>query len=156
MPGTQRYPLYETLFAQATDVETQTMLKMEEFALKYPPLPYMVLVESKSIVDEFYGTSKRSGRVYDTFRIPVKPLVEPEEAGLTAFAVDWTRNSIFHIAAGALESLKIAPKIGDIIEFDGDRFEVKMTRRWKESRVGETNSYLVYEFITAVESRDWE
>ena len=156
MSEAQRYTSYETLFAQTEDIETQSVLKMEEFALKYPPLQYGVLVEAKSIVDDFYGTSKRGGRVYNDFMIPIKPLVDPEEAGLTAFAVDWTRNAVFHVAKGALEALKIVPKMGDVIEFDGDRFEVKLARRWKESRVGETNSYLVYEFITAVESKDWE
>jgi hypothetical protein len=151
----QRYTSYNTLITSDVDIETMSELTQEYYNTHFPPIPYLVFIEERSIVNEVYGTSKKTERSYDTYRIPINALVTPEEMGLTAFSIDVTRDSVFHSSKGLFEKLKIVPKIGDVIFFDNDYFDLKVVRRLERSKVAQTNAYLEYEFIGTVDQRDW-
>lgn len=158
MSAEQRYAQYATPLTSAADIETLAELMAERYRMTYPKLEYGVLLlgAGESIVDEFYGTSKRGERKYRTYRLPLKANVAPEEMGLTAYAIDVTRNVVFHAAAPILERLEIVPKPGDVVSYDGDLYEVNTARRWMESRVGQTEYFSEHELITTKQQRDFE
>lgn len=152
----QRYTAYDTVIAGNKEIETLADLTLEYYSLHYPLLEYRVLDHDETIIDDFYGTSKRADRVYKVHKLPMNPNVSPEEMGLTAFSIDVTRTIVFHAAAAAFNRLNCTPKEGDVILFDGDLYEVNVARRLKESRVAKTNAYLELEFLTTIAQKDFQ
>lgn len=154
----QRYATYATPMTHSEDIETLAELVAERYRNSFPKLEYGVLLlgDGESIVDDFYGTSRRSERKYASFKFPIRANVSPEEMGMTAYAIDVTRQVVFHAAAPILEKLELVPKPGDIVVYDGDIYEVNIARRWMESRVGQTEYFTVVELITTKAPRDFE
>ena len=151
----QRHTHHGTLFVTEREIETNAELVLEYYSLHFPELEYRELLIAESEVDEFYQTSKRADRVFKRHLIHMNPNPSPEEMGLTAYAIDLTRASVFHAPKPAFERLNLIPKPGDEIFYDGDRYEIATPRRLQESRVAKTNVYLEYEFITAIKRGDW-
>lgn len=151
----QRYATYATPLTSAVEIETLADLVMERHTLCFPEFEYGSLVLDESIVDDFYGTSKRGERVYRTYWLPMKANVSPEEMGMSVYSLDVTRQTVFHAAAPILERLELIPKEGDIVMFDGDIYELQIARRWMESRVGQTEYYTIIELITTKAPRDF-
>ena len=153
----QRYTKYATPMTSAEDIETLAGLVVERHVNCYPELEYgsLLLGEGESIVDDFYGTSKRGERMYRTYKFSIRANVSAEEMGMTVYAIDVTRQTVFHAAEPLLEKLELVPKIGDVVVFDGDLYEVNVARRWMESRVGQTEYYTIIELITTKAPRDF-
>ena len=151
----QRHTHHNTLFVTELEIETNVELTLEYYMLHFPILEYRELLIARSDVDEFYQTSKRADRVFNKHLMHINPNPTPEEMGLTAYAIDLTRASVFHAPKAAFERLGLIPKAGDEIFYDGDRYEISVPRRLKESQIAKTNVYLEYEFITAIKRGDW-
>lgn len=155
MTTEQRYPFVPVGFIDQNDIELVKELTLEYYQQLFPKLEYLELSDSESIVHPLYGTSKRSDRAYTSHRLILAPIPEPENMGMTAFGIDVTRNAVFHAPIAAFEQLGLVPKEGDVVVYDGDRYEVSVARRWLESKIGHTDAYSEYELITSKPRSDF-
>lgn len=144
-----------TRFVGAKDVALWERLLAEQYRLQAPSLTYKVLDLTESLVDDFYGDAEHSERVFTFFRgVPLRPIFAPEEMGLTAFAIDVTRQIVFRACVKLLAERGVTPKIGDEIEYDGNRYEIAIVLRREESQIGTTNVFLEYDLIANIPAPD--
>ena len=96
----------------------------ESFSLFYRPVNVYPLDLSATQTDTLYGESKE--RVYpDTpVQVPIYFRFDIDEKTLTKFGIDRREDLFIGISKVLAQQAGWAPKIGDLVEIDGVRFEI--------------------------------
>ena len=128
-------------------VRTLKMLREQTFAT-LPEVPYLRLVSQS--VDRYHDSSP-SDREYRTYPVRMNVDASPEEIGIGAYSMDFTRGLGCVAPIATFERLGFEPKMGDAIEYDGARYEVVTVIRQYESRIGNTNEFLCYVFVVELQ-----
>lgn len=111
-----------------------------------PELMYRVLKTSDPILDDFYGDAPVQDRGYDDYTVHIRPEYTPEEQDFGEHAIiEEERVIIFGLSIGLMDAQSIDPKIGDVIVFDGDNYEIRTVVRAEESYLGNIN--VAYEML---------
>lgn len=144
-----------TRFVGTKDVNLWEKLLVEQYRLQAPRLTYRVLSIENSLVHDIYGTAEHTERSFtDVLEVPLRPVFAPEEMGLSAWAIDITRQILFRSSRKVLSERGIMPKIGDEIIYDGNRYEIATVLRREESQVGVTNEFLEFDLVANIPSPD--
>lgn len=142
MPGEQEYGLLGK-----EGVATLRMLNEQVYA-SFPLLRYRRLV---SEARDRYNDSSISERKYVDFDFRMKTDVGPEDIGLGALTVDFSRKIVFLATILSFEEKGFDPKMGDVLFYDEAEYEVSKVYRQLESRQGYTNVYLNFVIETELQ-----
>lgn len=144
-----------TRFIGTKDVNLWERLLVEQYRLQAPRLTYRVLDIEHSLVHEFYGTAEHTERSFaEVLEVPLRPIFAPEDMGLSAWAIDITRQILFRSSRKVLAERGIMPKIGDEVVYDSNRYEIATVLRREESQVGVTNEFLEFDLVANMPSPD--
>lgn len=128
-------------------IATLKMLREQSFAF-LPEITYRRLV---SEAKDRYGDSSPSDREYKDYRVKMIVDASPEEVGIGAFTMDFSRTMACVAPIATFDRFGFDPKRGDAIMYDEALYEVVNVTRQSESRIGSTNEYLCFVFETRLQ-----
>jgi len=141
--------IYDNVFPDNVDIDVLANMYREFYERHMPEMTYRVLNLQTTEIDDFYGETEVGARKYDDTTLHLIVDFTPEEQTFEKYGIDEKRGLLFTACRPLLEDSGVRPKIGDVIMFDGEPFEVYTVTRKPESYFAHSNYF--FELILAAD-----